>query len=186
MERGRLERPELWLRNRERCGELGFGAGGDRQVSARFRRDGLAVGREDGLGELKRRGGAAFVGDRRAGGDVGVREVGAHVARDKCAPARDVQRRGFREPDVAIDSGTLVEPAFLHGGVDAHGDDIFSAVVEVVADVIAGVQISTRLLANIEPIDENARGTKNSAPVLVRSRPRLTPFAVGPKVNPCI
>src|SRR5690606_15276798 len=52
----------------------------------------------------------------------------------------------------------LVVPAFGHGRVDTNGDHVIAAVVEVLADVIARGQVSARLLADEEPVNEDARG----------------------------
>ena len=40
------------------------------------------------------------------------------------------------QPDVAIDSGAFVVPAFFERGVAAHGNDVVGAVVDIFADVI--------------------------------------------------
>ncbi len=65
----------------------------------------------------------------------------------------DVERIGFDEPDVAIDSGAFVPPAFVVGGVGAEGEDIFFAVVEIVGEVVAEGGVAAGVAAEAVAVD---------------------------------
>ncbi len=98
--------------------------------------------------------------DVGAGGDGGVRAV--DFGGDKGAPGGDMDGVGDGEPDVAVDAGTFVEPAFLAGGVDADDEFIFLAGegvfgdVEVEAGVAAGVAAEAMAVEPDEGVAEDA------------------------------
>ncbi len=89
----------------------------------------------------------------------------------------DVQGRGLRQPDVAVDARALVVPALLQRGVDAHRDDVVAAVVEVVADVVARAEVAARLVADEEAVHEDARVAVDAVELDRRSAARGRPRA---------
>ncbi len=84
---------------------------------------------------------------QRGGASV---ERGAHSA----LPLAEVQRIGFGEPDVAIDAGTLVEPAVAKAGVNASHDVILCAEGEEVGEVESKGGVAVVVAADEATIDE--------------------------------
>ena len=64
------------------------------------------------------------------------------------------------QPDVAIDSGAFVVPAFFERGVAAHGNDVVGAVVDIFADVIYLLQVAVLTPAQIEAVAEDLTVTE--------------------------
>jgi len=120
----------------------------------------LAVGREDLLLDDEGGGLAPGVFDGGGGGDFGGGV--AHLGADEGAVGRHVYGRGFFEPGVAVDAGAFVEPAFLHGDVDAHGDDVFAAEVGIVGDVVAEAEVAAGLLAEVESVYPHTGGAEDA------------------------
>jgi len=103
---------------------------------------------------------APGVFDGGGGGDFGGGV--AHLGADEGAVGRHVYGRGFFEPGVAVDAGAFVEPAFLHGDVDAHGDDVFAAEVGIVGDVVAEAEVAAGLLAEVESVYPHTGGAEDA------------------------
>ena len=58
-----------------------------------------------------------------------------HLAAHPGAPPRDVQRIGLGQPDVAVDPGSFVKPAFAQGGIHPHAQHVLAAIVEKVGQI---------------------------------------------------
>lgn len=89
-----------------------------------------------------------------------------------------MQRARLRQPDVAVDARAFVPPALGRGRVDAHGDDVAAAVVQVVGDVDAEARVAARLAMQevaVDPDDavaEHAVELERDAPAACRRRER--------------
>src|SRR5579862_2102785 len=116
-------------------------------------RGGLAGGVEDRRSDTRDDDGVGFIFE--FGGDVdrGRGGAGSDVGCDVRSPVRDVERVSFHQPDMAINSRALVEPAFVFGGINADDDDVRAAVVDEVRDVVAEGRVAGHVAAEIEAVD---------------------------------
>src|ERR1700678_2435276 len=83
-----------------------------------------------------------------------IRSIMLEYTSNKNAIRRDGDRRGFFQPDVAVNSGAFVKPAFEFAGIHFHRDGVFSADPHDIRDV-GTERIVTALVMFHEPaIDE--------------------------------
>ena len=80
----------------------------------------------------------------------------------KCAVLGDVQGRCFCEPDVAIYSRPFVKPSLFHSDVNAHGDYVIAAVIEVIGDIVLEAAVAGVFRADIEAVNPEARVAMNA------------------------
>ncbi len=81
---------------------------------------------------------------------------------DKGPERRHMQRLRLFQPHVPIDAGTFIEPSFFQGGVYAHCNDVFSAVVEVFRYVIGAGCITAWLGAQPEAVHPDVGRAENA------------------------
>ena len=68
-----------------------------------------------------------------------------------------MQRRHFCKPYMPVDAGSFIEPAFFHGRVNAHGNNIVAAVIKVIGNVVTEADVAAVFGAKIKTIDPNNR-----------------------------
>ena len=76
-------------------------------------------------------------------------------AADERAPVRHVKRRGLLEPDVAIDPGAFVEPAFVLGCVHAHDERILAAVGQQIRHVEPERHVAAQVAAHEVAVEDH-------------------------------
>ena len=86
---------------------------------------------------------------------VTFRHVVVELAVNEDPVRRDGDRRGFHQPDVAVNSRALVKPAFRFGGIHFHGDHVFPAAIRHVGDVIAEAAVTAFVVADEPAVDKN-------------------------------
>jgi len=82
-----------------------------------------------------------------------ARDFGADVA----VAVAEVERLGFGEPDVTVDSGALVEPAVAEAGVHADDEIVLLAGVDEVGDVEAEGGVAVVVAADEVAVEEDER-----------------------------
>ena len=87
---------------------------------------------------------------------------GLQCRMDKGPERRHVQRLRLFQPHVPIDACPLVEPALFQGGVYAHCNDVFSAVVEIFRYVVCAGCITAWLGAQPEAVHPDVCGPENA------------------------
>ena len=83
---------------------------------------------------------------------VGFLQVGI----DKRAEGSHADSRRFHQPGIAVDAGTLVEPALLERGVGPHTDQVVAAIVHIFRHVVHLCGIAAGLGAHIEAVEPHA------------------------------
>ena len=150
-----------------------IGLGLDRSRGDGGRGDSVPVRIQDGMAEgIDRLGGGAvadcgFQGDRSLGG--------GHIGMDERPEGGHMHRIGGLQPDVPVDAGTLVEPAFLQGGIDPDGDEVFGPVVQVFGDVIDLRGVAAGLGAQPETVHPDVCAAENA----VEAEGDVLPFVLG-------
>lgn len=91
--------------------------------------------------------GAAIVA--HFGGQLRGGVVAVHGAAHEHAVLRQMQRVGLVQPQMAVDAGAFVEPAFAQRGIHAHGDEVGLAVVEHFAEI----DLEAAIAAGVAPDD---------------------------------
>ena len=92
----------------------------------------------------------------RCGGQI------AHCCCNECAVMSHMHRAGLGKPHMSIDPGSLVEPAFLDGGVGAHHQNVGAAVVEVVACIVVKAGVAAVFRAQVETVQPHLGVAINS------------------------
>ena len=80
-----------------------------------------------------------------------------HLGRHIGAQGGDVQRSGFCQPNVAINTGTLIKPTLFHCGVHPDRDDVSTTVIEIIGQIITEAGIAARLPTEIESVNKDDR-----------------------------
>ena len=109
-----------------------------------------------------------MVGHADAGRDG--RGVVGEFGGDENPMAIHVEWIGFDEPDVSVDAGAFIKPAFLAGGIHADGDDVVPAVIEKLTEVIAEAVVAAGFVAKVMSVDPDPGITVNAvAPSLIET-----------------
>ena len=103
-----------------------------------------------------------IVADGGLDGEVCAVEGGAKFGMNKRAGGLHIDGCCAVEPDVTIDSGSLVEPSFLQGGVGTNADEIRVAVVDIFRDVVGLGDIATLLASDVETVDPDTAIAKDA------------------------
>src|SRR5688572_8530734 len=68
-----------------------------------------------------------------------------------------MKRISFYQPNMAVDSRSLIEPTLLHRGVYPYRNDITSAIIQVICEVVLETAIATWFNAQIVSVNPNDR-----------------------------
>ena len=123
-----------------------------------------------------------LIDDSRA--DRDVRPAGTRLVvegrSDERAPVPDVQRRGLRQPHVAVDARALVPPALDVGGVDAHRQHVLATVVRHIADVEVEARVAAAVVADAMPVQPHFAAAEDA----VELEPQLAAEVFGGEIEP--
>ena len=84
-----------------------------------------------------------------------TRHIVIKLAVNKNPVRRDGQRRGFLQPDMAVNARALVKPALESRGVHADGQHVLAAVIGNVRDVVTEGIVAANLTANQAAVEIN-------------------------------
>src|ERR1035441_2185706 len=99
-------------------------------------------------------GAAGFVIDLSGDADDGGRR-GPHLRARESAPMCHMYRAGLGEPDVSVDAGAFVKPAIAERSVDTHQQHIASAIIRMIADVVAERRVAAEILAQVMAVEDD-------------------------------
>ena len=152
----RLRRPKLGRGDLRGLRHLEFGAAAHLRSLVRGR-DCLAAGRQNFPLHLRVRGGFLRIGQQGLQMDLGRagRDIVLEPAVNEHAVGRDHQRPRLHQPDMPVDSRALIEPALGLRGVHPDGDEIFSAAVGDVGDVVAEAAVAAFVMTDEPAVDEH-------------------------------
>src|SRR5208283_3697080 len=89
-------------------------------------------------------------------------KVVLELAVNKNSIRRNGDRRGFYQPDMAVNSRALVKPAFKFGSVHLHRDQIFAASIRHVGDVAAETAVTAFVVGDKPAVHENFAVAKHA------------------------
>ena len=75
---------------------------------------------------------------------------------------RDVQRRGFGQPDMTVNARAFIRPCFLKRGIHPHGHDIVAAIIQVISQVVIETFVTAGFPAQIKTINPDDGITEDS------------------------
>ncbi len=65
--------------------------------------------------------------------------------------------RCFCEPDMTINAGSFIEPAFFHGRIHPYRRDIIPAVIQVIGDIVLKTAVAAVFFADVKSVDPEHR-----------------------------
>ena len=101
-----------------------------------------------------------FIFDDGAEGESGC--PGLDVRADITIPGPKMDCCGFSQPDVTVDSRTLVEPTVTKRGIHPDNQGVTRALMHEVADVETEGDIAIVISANKAAVDEHERAAKRA------------------------
>src|SRR5690554_3901429 len=76
----------------------------------------------------------------------------SHAGSNKSAVLRHMQRSHLGQPNMPVNTCSLVKPALFHTGIHPHGNHIIAAKIKVLAHIKSKTGVATGLLPAIKAI----------------------------------